>query len=58
MSQRRPDRVVSVFSRQPVNTVIMHTIDLDQILKYPSASSHSVAYEVEQSNSFGCELLR
>jgi hypothetical protein len=34
----------------------MHTIDLDQILKYPSASSHSVAYEVEQSNSFGCEL--
>jgi len=34
----------------------MHTIDLDQILKYPSASSHSVAYEVSQSNSFGCEL--
>ena len=34
----------------------MHTIDLDQILKYTSASSHSVAYEVSQSNSFGCEL--
>ena len=34
----------------------MNTIGLDQILKYPSASSHSVAYEVSQSNSFGCEL--
>ena len=34
----------------------MHTVDLDQILRYPSASSHSVAYEVSQSNSCGCEL--
>ena len=34
----------------------MHTIDLDQILKYPSASSHSVDYEVSQYNSFGCKL--
>jgi hypothetical protein len=34
----------------------MHTIDLDELLKYPSASSHSVAHEVSQSNSLGCEL--
>ena len=34
----------------------MHTIDLDELLKYSSTSSHSVAYEVSQSNSFGCEL--
>lgn len=34
----------------------MHTIDLDQILKYPTASSHSVDYEVSQYTSYGCKL--
>jgi hypothetical protein len=34
----------------------MHAIDLDQILKYPTASSHSVDYEVSQYNSYGCKL--
>lgn len=34
----------------------MHTIDLDELLKYSSASSHSVAYEVEKYKRFGSEL--
>ena len=34
----------------------MHTVNLDQILKYPTASSHSVDYEVSQYNSYGCKL--
>lgn len=33
----------------------MHTIDLDELLKYPSTSSHSVAYELKQYKRFGCE---
>jgi hypothetical protein len=33
----------------------MHTIALDELLKYSSTSSHSVAYEVEQYKRFGCE---
>ena len=34
----------------------MHAIDLDQILKYPTASSYSVDYEVSQYSSFECKL--
>ena len=34
----------------------MHTIDLDELLKYSSTSSHSVAYEVEKYKRFGSEL--
>jgi hypothetical protein len=34
----------------------MHTIDLDELLKYSSTSSHSVAYEVKQYKRFGSEL--
>jgi hypothetical protein len=34
----------------------MHTIDLDELLKYPSTSSHSVAYELKQYKRFGSVL--